>query len=93
MNGTTLGFEATLWAAADPLRGKLDPGEYKHVVLGLIFLKHISDAFEARRLELEPAFSSRVRWSWSSHWLRWGLTHSTETRATPSSAMSRPTPR
>lgn len=41
-----LGFEATLWAAADKLRGNMDASEYKHVVLGLIFLKYISDAFE-----------------------------------------------
>lgn len=39
-------LENTLWAAADKLRGNLDAGEYKHVVLGLIFLKYISDAFE-----------------------------------------------
>jgi type I restriction enzyme M protein len=38
-NGSMLGFEATLWAAADKLRGNLDAAEYKHVVLGLIFLK------------------------------------------------------
>jgi len=45
-NGATLGFEQTLWAAADKLRGHLDAAEYKHVVLGLIFLKYISDAFQ-----------------------------------------------
>src|SRR5947207_10585609 len=45
-NGATLGFEATLWSAADKLRGHMDAAEYKHVVLGLIFLKYISDAFE-----------------------------------------------
>jgi type I restriction enzyme M protein len=45
-NGAQLGFEATLWAAADKLRGHLDAAEYKHVVLGLIFLKYISDAFQ-----------------------------------------------
>ena len=39
-----LGFEATLWKAADALRGNLESAEYKHVVLGLIFLKYISDA-------------------------------------------------
>jgi len=44
-NGATLGFEAKLWAAADALRGSMDAGEYKHVVLGLVFLKYISDAF------------------------------------------------
>jgi type I restriction enzyme M protein len=44
-NGATLGFEQTLWDAADQLRGHMDAAEYKHVVLGLIFLKYISDAF------------------------------------------------
>ena len=47
-NGATLGFEATLWQAADKLRNNLDAAEYKHVVLGLIFLKYISDRFEER---------------------------------------------
>ena len=41
-----LGFEAKLWLAADKLRNNMDAAEYKHVVLGLIFLKYISDAFE-----------------------------------------------
>ncbi len=45
-NGANLGFEEKLWAAADKLRGHMDAGEYKRVVLGLIFLKYISDAFE-----------------------------------------------
>jgi type I restriction enzyme M protein len=44
-----LGFEAKLWQAADALRNSMDAGEYKHVVLGLIFLKYISDSFEERR--------------------------------------------
>jgi len=52
-NGATLGFEETLWQAADKMRGHMDPSEYKHVVLGLIFLKYISDAFEERRQEIE----------------------------------------
>lgn len=43
-----LDFEAKLWAAADALRNNMDAAEYKYVVLGLIFLKHISDAFEAQ---------------------------------------------
>lgn len=51
-NGAHLGFEAKLWAAADKLRGNMEPSDYKHVVLGLIFLKYISDAFEAKRAEL-----------------------------------------
>jgi type I restriction enzyme M protein len=44
-----LAFETTLWAAADKLRGNMDAAEYKHVALGLIFLKYISDRFEERR--------------------------------------------
>ena len=40
-----LGFEAKLWMAADKLRNNMDAAEYKHVVLGLIFLKYISDSF------------------------------------------------
>ena len=48
-NGANLGFEAQLWAAADKLRGNMEPSDYKHVALGLIFLKYISDAFEAKR--------------------------------------------
>src|SRR5690242_13956358 len=47
-----LGFEAKLWAAADALRNNMDAAEYKHAVLGLIFLKYISDAFEAKDAEL-----------------------------------------
>src|SRR5216110_2045529 len=53
-NGSSaLGFEATLWQAADKLRNNLDAAEYKHVVLGLIFLKYISDAFEERHASLQ----------------------------------------
>jgi type I restriction enzyme M protein len=51
-NAAPLGLEATLWAAADKLRGNLDSGEYKHVVLGLIFLKYIWDAFQERHATL-----------------------------------------
>jgi type I restriction enzyme M protein len=51
--GANLGFEAKLWASADALRNNMDAAEYKHVVLGLIFLKYISDAFEAKHAELE----------------------------------------
>jgi type I restriction enzyme M protein len=48
----TLGFETQLWAAADTLRGNLESSEYKHVVLGLIFLKYVSDSFEERHAQL-----------------------------------------
>jgi type I restriction enzyme M protein len=51
-NGAPLGFEAKLWATADALRGSMDAAEYKHVVLGLIFLKYISDAFEEHQAKL-----------------------------------------
>jgi type I restriction enzyme M protein len=51
-NGANLGFEPTLWAAADKLRNNMDAAEYKHVVLGLIFLKYISDAFKERHDQL-----------------------------------------
>ena len=51
-NGANLGFEEKLWQAADKLRNNMDAAEYKHVVLGLLFLKYISDAFEEKRAEL-----------------------------------------
>ena len=54
-NGNALGFETKLWDAADLLRNNMDPAEYKHVVLGLLFLKYISDAFEERRMVLAGA--------------------------------------
>jgi type I restriction enzyme M protein len=51
----TVGYEAQLWQMADALRGSMDAAEYKHVVLGLIFLKYISDAFEERHDYLKRA--------------------------------------
>lgn len=51
-NGGNLGFEADLFKTADKLRGNMEPSDYKHVALGLIFLKHISDSFEAKHAEL-----------------------------------------
>ena len=48
----SLGFEDKLWAAADLLRNNMDPAEYKHVVLGLLFLKYINDAFSERQEQL-----------------------------------------
>jgi len=55
-NGAKLGFETKLWAVADKLRGNMDAAEYKHVVLGLIFLKYISDAFKEQynKLKSDP---------------------------------------
>ena len=52
-NTASIGFEQQIWEAADILRGNMDAAEYKHVVLGLIFLKYISDKFEERYRELE----------------------------------------
>jgi len=52
-NGDNLNLEETLWAAADRMRGAMDAAEYKHVVLGLIFLKYISDAFDGKHAELK----------------------------------------
>jgi type I restriction enzyme M protein len=51
-SGSQLGFEAELFKAADKLRGNMEPSDYKHVALGLIFLKYISDAFEAKHQAL-----------------------------------------
>ena len=51
-------FEKELWKAADRLRGNIDPSEYKYVVLGLIFLKYVSDSFYQRKEELEKSISN-----------------------------------
>jgi len=55
-SGVNFGFEATHWSAAGKLRGHMDATEYKHVVLGLIFLKYISDAFEEQHAALANMF-------------------------------------
>jgi type I restriction enzyme M protein len=54
-NGAILNFESQLWEAADKLRGHLDAAEYKNVVLGLIFLKYVSDAFEQLHAKVKAA--------------------------------------
>ena len=51
-NSSEIGFEKQIWAAADELRGSMDAAEYKHIVLGLIFLKYLSDKFEEKYNEL-----------------------------------------
>ena len=56
-NGAPLGFEATLYQAADKLRNNMDAAEYKHIVLGLIFLKYISDAFKEKHDSLLAEFA------------------------------------
>ena len=62
--GPAPGYEAQLRKMADALRNNMDAAEYKHVVLGLIFLKYISDAFEAKHAELEvqKAQGADVKW-------------------------------
>src|SRR6266403_1891709 len=52
-SSANVGYEADLWQMADALRGSMDAAEYKHVVLGLIFLKYISDAFEEQHAKLD----------------------------------------
>jgi len=53
----------TLWAAADKLRNNMDAAEYKHIALGLIFLKYISDSFEElhARLSADKPFKPRIK--------------------------------
>ena len=53
-------IKKTLWAAADKLRASVDAAEYKHIVLGLIFLKFVSDTFQARRDELTRRFADET---------------------------------
>lgn len=53
MSTASIGFEEKLWAMADKLRGSMDAAEYKHVVLGLLFLKYVSDSFEELYAELK----------------------------------------
>ena len=79
-NGGDIGFEAELFKAADKLRGNLEPSEYKHVALGLIFLKYISEAFEAMRAKLaqeefadteDPEEYTAARVFWVPEIARW----------------------
>src|SRR5690606_13851037 len=53
-------LKRTLWAAADKLRSSMDAAEYKHIVLGLMFLKYISDAFDERREALRVAVDDEI---------------------------------
>ena len=55
-----LELEKTLWQAADKLRNNMDAAEYKHVVLGLIFLKYISDAFDELYQKLEATYQTKA---------------------------------
>jgi len=55
-NGADLGIEASLFKTADKLRGNMELSDYKHVALGLIFLKHISGSFELKRQQLRAEY-------------------------------------
>jgi type I restriction enzyme M protein len=57
MSTLSLGFENKLWEMADKLRGNIESSEYKHVILGLVFLKYISDSFTERYLELKANYA------------------------------------
>src|SRR5579862_7316217 len=72
-NGANLGFEQKLWQMADKLRGHMDASEYKHVVLGLIFLKYISDAFQERyeALKKEPHADPEDRDEYTAEHVFW----------------------
>ena len=72
-NGASLGFEAQMFLAADKLRGNMEPSDYKHVALGLIFLKHISDSFDAVRNDLLATYPEGVedRDEYSAHSVFW----------------------
>ncbi len=72
-NGGNLGFEAEMFKAADKLRGNMEPSDYKHVALGLIFLKYISDAFEARHkaLLVEDAQAAEDKDEYLAHNVFW----------------------
>ena len=71
--GANLGFEQKLWQMADKLRGHMDASEYKHVVLGLIFLKYISDAFQERydALKKEPHADPEDRDEYAAEHVFW----------------------
>jgi type I restriction enzyme M protein len=83
-----LGIEAELFAAADKLRGNLEPSEYKHVVLGLIFLKYISDAFENVYDKIDPEdredidFYKAERVYWVPKESRWSFLTANATQPT-----------
>ena len=60
-NGANVGYEAELWQMAHALRGSMDAAECKHVDLGPIFLKYISDAFEEQHAKLDAAIATNLK--------------------------------
>ena len=65
-NVATLGFVEKLWAASNKLRSFVDTSENKHIVLGLIFFKYISDAFETHRRGLDHDLGNPYNELWTS---------------------------
>ena len=72
-SGARIGFEAELWKAADSLRGSMDAVEYKHVLLGLLFLKYFSDAFEERHEQLKAEVSEGAALEYIDEYNRVGV--------------------
>jgi type I restriction-modification system DNA methylase subunit len=69
-----LSYADTLWKSADALRGQVDAAEYKHIVLGLLFLKYISDSFQSRRDELQARTDVSI-FGQESNPTTWRLAH------------------
>lgn len=69
-NTAEIGFEEQIWKAADKLRGNIDASEYKNVVLGLIFLKYISDKFDQKHQELVDEGEGFLKRIATSTWRR-----------------------
>ena len=99
-NSATVGDEDELWDMADALRGNMDAAEYKHVVLGLIFLKYVSDTFEETRAQLQaettdgadPEHPDECRARCRAHSRRRRTLRREMTASAPSGERSRPRP-
>ncbi len=86
-NSSNLGFKERFWTAADKLRGTMDASEYKHVVLGLIFLKYISDTFEEfhTRLKTQEYADPEDRDEYVAENMFWVPAAATAEKPTPTS--------
>ena len=88
INGASLGFEEKLWKTANKLRSNMDASQYKHVVLGLIFLKYLSDVFHEQRLQLqsqnktseEKSLYIQSKFFWIPEKARWNFLHLKRTK-------------
>ena len=74
-------IKKALWATADKLRSNMDAAEYKHIVLGLIFLKYISDSFAEHRARLEKRFADANESSTTCHFAPITLPQSSHVKA------------